>query len=139
MLVGYGPYSRTSHIKQPTCYKYPSHLICIDLIFTNVPRCFQTTCVIETGIVDFHLMTLTVIRTTFKKLKPRVVNHRFDKHLSNEVFRESLLEKLSQQIFVNNDNGFETFCSFIRNPLSANPTTWSNKLKQFVGNLFECV
>ena len=25
------------------------------------------------------------------------------------------------------------------NPLSANPTKWSNTLKQFVGNLFECV
>ena len=85
-------------------------------------------------------MTLTVIRTTFKKLKPRVANYRFDKHLSNEVFRESLLEKLSQQMFVSNDNGFEMFCSsFIRNPLSANPKTWSNKLKQFFGNLFECV
>ena len=33
------------------------------------------------------------------------------KHFLNEVFRESLLEKLSQQAFVNNDYGFETFCS----------------------------
>ena len=24
------------------------------------------------------------------------------------------------------------------NPLSANPKKWSNTLKQFVGNLFEC-
>ena len=25
------------------------------------------------------------------------------------------------------------------NPLSANPTKWSNTIKQFVGKLFECV
>ena len=61
-------YSLTSLIKQPTCYKNPSHPKCIDLILTNVPRSFQTTCVIETGLSDFHLMTLTVMRKSFKKL-----------------------------------------------------------------------
>ena len=55
-------YSLTSLIKQPTCYKNPSHPKCIDLILTNVPQSFQSTCVIETGLSDFHLMTLTVMR-----------------------------------------------------------------------------
>ena len=103
-------YSLTSLIKQPTCYKNPSHPKCIDLILTNVPRSFQTTCVIETGLSDFHLMTLTVMRKSFKKLKARVINYRSYKHFSNEVFRESLLGKLSQQTFVNNGYGFEKFC-----------------------------
>ena len=44
-------------------------------------------------------MILTVIRKSFKKLKPRVIDYRSYKHFSNEVFRESLLEKLSQQTF----------------------------------------
>ena len=104
-------YSLTSLIKQPTCYKNPSHPKCIDLILTNVPRSFQTTCVIETGLSDFHLMTLTVMRKSFKKLKARVINYRSYKHFSNEVFRESLLGKLSQQTFVNNDYGLEKFCN----------------------------
>ena len=56
-------------------------------------------------------MTLTVIRKSFKKLKARVINHRSYKHISNEVFRESLLGKLSQQTFLNNDYGFERFCN----------------------------
>ena len=94
-----------------TCYKNPSHPKCIDLILTNVPRSFQTTCVIETGLSDFHLMTLTVMRKSFKKLKARVINYRSYKHFSNEVFRENLLGKLSQQTFVNNDYGFEKFCN----------------------------
>ena len=74
-------YSLTSLIKKPTCYKNPSHPKCIDLILTNVPRSFQTTCVIETGLSGFHLMTLTVMRKSFKKLKPRVINYRSNKTL----------------------------------------------------------
>ena len=104
-------YSLISLIKQRTCYKNPSHPKCIDLTLTNVPRSFQTTCVIETGLSDFHLMTLTVMRKSFKKLKARVTNYRSYKHFSNEVFREDLLGKLSQQTFVNNDYGFEKFCN----------------------------
>ena len=70
-------FSLASLIKQPTCYKIPSHPKCINLILTNVPHSFQTISVIETGISDFHLMTLTVTRKSFKMLKPRVVNYRF--------------------------------------------------------------
>ena len=99
-------YSLTSFIKQATCYKNPSHPKCIELILTNVPRSFQTTCVIETGLSDFHLVTLTVMTKSFKKLKVTVINFRTYKHFSNEIFREDLLEKLSQQTFVNNDYGF---------------------------------
>ena len=47
----------------------------------------------------------------FKKLKPRVINHRSCKLFSNEVFRGNLLGKLSQQTFVNNEYGFEKFCN----------------------------
>ena len=54
-------------------------------------------------------MTLAVKRKSFKKLKPRVINYMSSKRFSNEVFRESLLGKLSQQTFVNNDYGFEKF------------------------------
>ena len=93
-------YSLTSLIKQPTCYENPSHPKCIDLILTNVPRSFQTTCVIETGLSDFHLMTLTVMRKSFKKLKPRVINYRSYKHFSNEVFRKSLLENLNRRLLI---------------------------------------
>ena len=56
-------------------------------------------------------MTLTVMRKSFKMLKPGVINYRSYKHFSNEVFWESLLEKLSQHTFVNNDYGFERFCN----------------------------
>ena len=57
------------------------------------------------------MVTLTVMRKIFKKLKPRVINYRSYKHFSNEIFKESLLEKLSEQTFVSNDYGFQKFCN----------------------------
>ena len=56
-------------------------------------------------------MTLTVMRKSFKNVQPRALNYRSSKHFSNAVFRESLLGKLSQQRFVNNDYGFEKVCN----------------------------
>ena len=56
-------YSLTSLIKQPTCYKNPSHPKCIDLMLTNVSRSFQTTYVIETGLSDFHLKIARILQT----------------------------------------------------------------------------
>ena len=45
-------YSLTS--LSPACSKNLSHPECIDLMLTNVPRSFQTTCVIEKG---YHIST----------------------------------------------------------------------------------
>ena len=104
-------YSLTSLIKHLTCYKDPSHPKCIELKLTNVLRSFQTTCVMETGLSDFHLMTLTVTRKNLKNLKPGVINYWSYKRFSNEVFRESLLEKLSQQTFFTKDYEFKKFCN----------------------------
>ena len=97
-------------IKQLTCYKNPDNPTCIDLILTNVARNFHSTCVLEIGLSDFHLMTLTVMRKRFKQFQPRVIHYRSYKHFSNQYFRKYLLEKLSKEVLVNNDNGFQRFC-----------------------------
>ena len=100
----------TSLIKQPTCYKNPNNPTCIDLILCNTCRSFQSTCVIETGLSDFHLMTLTVMKKSFRKFHPRLINYRSYKNFSNEAFRECLLQKLLKEIFENNDEGLQRFC-----------------------------
>ena len=92
-------YSLQNLIKQPTCYKNPSRSTSIDLILTNVPRSFQSTCVIETGLSDFHLMTLTVMKKSFKKFQPRIINYRSYKHFLNDTFRKDLIGKLSNEKF----------------------------------------
>ena len=79
-------------------------------MLTNFPRIFQSTFVIETGLSDFHLMAVTVLRKTFKKVRPRIINYRSFKHFSNEAFRFSFKNNLSNEVYVNNDNGLERFC-----------------------------
>ena len=84
-------YNLKSLIKQPTCYKNPNKPTCIDLILTNVPRML--------------LMAVTVMRNTFKKKGPRVINYRPYRYFSSETFRVSLINDLSNEVFVNNDDG----------------------------------
>ena len=59
----------TSLIKEPTCYKNPNNPSCIDLILTNKPLSFQNSCVVETGLSDFHRLILTVTKIMFQKLE----------------------------------------------------------------------
>ena len=68
-------YDLKNLIRQPTWYKNPSNPVCIDLILTNVPRSFQSTCVVETGLSDFYLMTLTVMRKGFEKYQSKTKNY----------------------------------------------------------------
>ena len=96
--------------RQPICYKNFGKPTCIDLILTNMPRSFQSTWVIETGLSDFHLMTLTVMRKNFKKTKPRIISYRSYQNFSNEYYRKCLFNELKRETFVNNDRGFEKFC-----------------------------
>ena len=103
-------YNLTSLIKQPTCYKNPNNPTCIDLILSNTPRSLEGTCVTETELSDFHLMTLTVMKKSFRKFHPRLINYRSYNNFSNEAFRECLPEKLSKEVFVNNDEGLQRFC-----------------------------
>ena len=80
-------------INKPTCYRNPDKRTCIDLILTNCPGSFQNSCVIETGLSDFHKMIVMVMKTSYRKIEPRVINYQDYKSFSNEGFRESLLKR----------------------------------------------
>ena len=69
---------------------------CIDLILTNKPRSFQCSSVIETGLSDFHKMTVNVMKTFFEKLQPRVVNYRDYKYFENDKFSTNLLSEFGK-------------------------------------------
>ena len=112
-------YDLKSLIKQPTCYINPNKPTCIELILRNVSRMFQSTCVLETGLSDFHLMTVTVMRKTFKKMRPRVINYRSYRDFSNETFRVSLMNNLSSEVFVNNDDGLQKLCKTTMDTLNS--------------------
>ena len=65
----------------------------------------------------------------FKKLRPRIINYRSFKHFPNEDFRESLVHRLSNQIYVNNDDGFNRFCKININILNSFATIKRNFLE----------
>ena len=77
-------------IKQPKCFKNSENLSFIDLISTNKPRSFQSTCVIETGLSGFHRITVSVLKAYFRKLPPKIVTYRDFIKFENEKFMDSL-------------------------------------------------
>ena len=84
-------------VNKATCYKNPDKPTCIDLILTNCPGSFQNSCVVETGLSDFHKMVVTVMKTSYRKSQPKIIHYRNYKNFSNDIFRDSL-----QKIFPKN-------------------------------------
>ena len=72
----------------------PTNPSCVDLILTNRPRSFQNSCTFETGLSDFLKMTLTVLKSSFAKQKPRILNYRNYKFFNNTLFRDQVSNKL---------------------------------------------
>ena len=89
--------SLNSLIKQLTCFKNPENPNCIDLILTNKPRSFQSTCVIETGLFNLNRITVSVWKTHFCKLPPKVVTYGDFKKFENERFMYSLKLTLNSE------------------------------------------
>ena len=84
-------------VNRPTCFKNPENPSCIDLILTNKPKSFKNTTVIETGLSDFHKMSLSVMKCAFLKKKPNIIMYRSYKHFSNDEFRSALISELYQR------------------------------------------
>ena len=76
--------------KEPTCFKNPNNLPCIDLFLTNRSRYFQNTSTIETGISDFHKLVVTVLKMFYKKQKPEIIQCRNYKTFNEQLFRIEL-------------------------------------------------
>ena len=83
-------------IKSPTCFKSCDNPSCIDLILTNKPRSFQNSSILETGLSDFHLLTFTVLKTTYRKRPPKVIRYRDYKKYSFDSFQKNLESCLSK-------------------------------------------
>ena len=86
-------------------------LVVLDFLFDSnkSPNIFQNTNFIETGLSDIHKMMVTIMKTSFCKLKPKTTNYRKYKYFSSYIFRDSVLEELSQVRINNDDEGFNNF------------------------------
>ena len=96
-------YNLSNLIKTPTCFKNPDKPTCLDLILTNKHRSFKYTTTLETGLSDFHLMTTTVMRLNYQKLKPTIISYRDYKNYDNDKFRESYLHLMQYSNDINDN------------------------------------
>ena len=88
-------YNLKSLIKVPTCFKSTERPSCIDLILTNKPHNFQHSTALETGLSDFHLLTVTVLKSTFRKKPPKIIKYRNYKNYTHTNFQSDLLSSLT--------------------------------------------
>ena len=106
-------YRFRSLIKDPTCFKNSENSSCIDLILTSNPYSFHNSCAIEIGLSDFHEIIIIVKKTTFQKMKPKIVLYRDYIKFSNDNFRKKLLMNLSMESIGTNTNSLENFPNFV--------------------------
>ena len=102
-------------INSPTCYKNNTNPSCIDLLLTNRPRCFQNSCTLETGLSDFHLMTLSVLKNKFKKAPPKIIRYRDFKNYDSFSFQNNVLTLFSSVNIC--DISFEEYNALLLNLL----------------------
>ena len=77
-------------VKDKTCFKSLNRPTCFDLILTNCHRSFKHTVATSAGMSDHHKMIVTVLKTSFKKSKPRIITYRRYKTFDRNDFRDDL-------------------------------------------------
>ena len=78
-------------ISVTTCFKNLSKPQCMDLILTNKLNLLQHRTVLETGLSNFHLLTVTEFKMDFEKQKTKIT-YRKCKTFDNEKFRSNILK-----------------------------------------------
>ena len=81
--------------KVPTCFKNPGNPKTIDLVLKNSVRSFQNSYAFETGLSDFHKMTVTILRSYWEKKQPKIVSSRDFGKFSNNDFKTQILRDFS--------------------------------------------
>ena len=70
-----------------------------DLILRNRPSCFQNSTILDIVISDFHKLTITMMKTNFRKQEPIIMNYRNYKSFKNDFFQNELLYEISKYGF----------------------------------------
>ena len=78
-------------VNQQTCYKNLDNPSCIDLFLPNRPRTFQCSTTIEIGITDFHKLVVTVLKTCYRKQRPKIIHYRNYKNFENDIVRQDFI------------------------------------------------
>ena len=81
-------------VQQKTCFKSTNNPSCIDLFVTNSPRSFQNTITFASGLSDFHKMILTILKSTFPKVRPKQIDYRKFKNFDLNNFKNEIRTKM---------------------------------------------
>ena len=93
-----------NHVKTKTCWKSPSGT-CIDLLLSNRKFPLKHTGVVETGLSDHHSLIYTMLKLTYKKLRPRKFYNRDYKNYDKEIF----LQELKLHLYSSSDISYNVF------------------------------
>ena len=116
-------YNLENLIKDSTCYKNvsnPSSIdvmitnknvsnpSSIDVMLTNKKSSFENSMTLETRLSEHHKMTITVLKSNFKKNDHITINYRNYKSFDDQKFRNYVIRRLEQFETLNIDD-FECF------------------------------
>ena len=63
-------------------------------------------------------MVVTVMKTNFGKLEPKIINYQNYRYFSNDRFREKVTFELSKVVLENNNKGFNKFLDVCKEVLN---------------------
>ena len=66
------------------------------LSLTNCPKSFMNIQLVETGLSDFHNLTLLVLKMYYAKPSPKIVTYRNCKNISKGSFRSEVLNEIGR-------------------------------------------
>ena len=90
-------YNFQNIIEDKTCLKYPYDPSCIELFITNRRKSFQNSTVIETGLSDFHKMSLTVMKVFYKKQRRKIVRYWNYRNFDNDLFINEVKNSIEEE------------------------------------------
>ena len=104
-------YLLENFIKKPTCSENLENSKSIDLILTNRATSFCNSDTLETGLLDFFKLSVTVLKTFLKKESPKVISYRNYNFFSNYLFCTDLINEISTNGILEEDlTGFFDAC-----------------------------
>ena len=102
-------FSLTNIINSKTCFKAQKGTS-IDVLLTNKPGSFHKTGIFETGISDHHKLILSVFRSYFTRIPPKIIEYRNYKNFNETVFLHALgQELLKGEMYKINSEMYSTF------------------------------
>ena len=78
-------------------------------MLTNYSHCFQKTSAFITGLSDFHIMIISCLKTTFKKILPKKITFRDYKKLDEKKFLHNLDQQMIKRKSYKEKNMYKSF------------------------------